>query len=106
MTDRNAELLAAAAKVDVVDLAGGIIANPTRGAIGASQAGTLALAIAFEKSWAVVIEADLLVRALKMPITGNDENDAVRDHAVQAQMDAVERLIAPMRQTTPTDKET
>ena len=101
----DARILAAAAQVDVVDLAGHIIANPVRGAIGASQAGTLALALAFESAWAVVIEADLLVRALKMPITGNDENDAVRDHAIQTQLDAVERLIAPMRQTTPTEQE-
>jgi hypothetical protein len=96
MSDEE-KLRVAAAEVDVVDLAGAIVANPVRGTIACTQAGTLALALAFELAWAISLEADVLVRALKLPITGNDEQDDVRDHAIQSQIDAVEHLLAPIR---------
>ena len=92
-----AELFILAGQVDAIDAAGRMIARPVRAMI--SRAEILALAMATEKCWAVCIEAELLVRALALPITGNDENDSVRDHAIQAQSDRVATLMAALRPT-------
>lgn len=93
--DRVERLLDAAAKVDVIDTAGRIVANPTRLAMSASTAEIVALAHATERFWAVCLEADLLVRALKLPIT-----DPARDAAIQIQADEVARLMAAIRGET------
>lgn len=98
--DRLERLLDAAAKVDVIDTAGRIVANPTRQAMSASTAEIVALAHATERFWAVCLEADLLVRALKLPITGNDDRDRARDAAIQIQADEVARLMAAIRGET------
>ena len=64
-----AELFILAGQVDAIDAAGRMIARPVRAMI--SRAEILALAMATEKCWAVCIEAELLVRALALPITGS-----------------------------------
>jgi len=90
-------ILHAAAAVNVIDAAGRIIANPTRNAPAAPAAEVLALAFATERFWAVALEAELLVRALSLPITGNDDQDAARDAAIQHQSDEVTRLMTAIR---------
>ncbi|MEC9247164.1 MAG: hypothetical protein VYB05_20580, partial [Pseudomonadota bacterium] len=70
MTGSEQNLLSAASKVDVIDLAGRIIANPRRNAIAASAADVVALAYAAERFWSIAIEAEILVRALKREQTG------------------------------------
>ncbi len=89
-------LLAAAAAVDAIDVAGRIIANPTRNAQRVGAGEVLALAYAVEHLTAAVIEAELLVRALELPITGNDASDAARDHAVQTQMHILNQQFAAL----------
>ena len=86
-----------ASEVDVLDLAGRIIAEPRRATV--SLAGHLALATAVERCWAVCLEAELLVRALAMPTETftSEEQFAVRDHAIQTQAETVARLMAAMR---------
>lgn len=101
---RPAELLLVqAGQVEVLDAAGRMIANPVRAMI--SRAETLALALATEHCWAVCIEADLLVRALAMPITGNDEADSVRDHAIDVQCERVAKLMAALRPQSPKEED-
>lgn len=90
-------LINAAMAVDVMDAAGRIIANPHRHAPEATAAQVLALAWAAEGLNAIVIEAELLVRALNLPITGNDGNDAARDHAIYTQIDTLKRQFALLR---------
>jgi hypothetical protein len=65
MTDRDETLMAAVAAIDVVDLAGAIIHRPRHAMV--STAGQLALALAFEKAWAICLEAEVLARALAEP---------------------------------------
>ncbi|MHB2265842.1 hypothetical protein [Aliihoeflea sp. PC F10.4] len=91
------KLIAAADRVDVIDVAGRVIAAPRRNAVSVTAAEALALCHATERFWAVALEADLLVRALKIPITGNDETDHTRDHAIQTQMAMVSSLMAAIR---------
>lgn len=88
-------LIEAASRIDVLDLAGRVIANPRRAAVG--TAGELALAFATEKFWAVAIEADLLTRALSIEITGDEHEDAAREAAIQHQAAEVSRLMAAIR---------
>ncbi|RWB50802.1 hypothetical protein [Mesorhizobium sp.] len=57
-------LLAAVARLDMLDLTSRIITNPERNAPRASVAEVYALARATEGLWAVAIEAKLLVSAL------------------------------------------
>lgn len=92
MTDDR--LVRAAANVDVIDAAGRIIANPRRNAIAASAAEVLALAHAAERFWAVALEADLLVRALKLPA------GELRTCAIERQAREVETLMAAIRGET------
>lgn len=94
-------LIIAAQAVDVIDTAGRVIAHPHRHAPSVSAGEVLALACAVEKLWAVALEADLLVRALKLPITGNDNGDAARDAAIDLQSNEVSRLMAAIRGETP-----
>ena len=90
-------LLAKAAEIDVLELAGRVIAKPSRNALAVSTAGTLALALAFEATWAIVLETEILIRALKLPITGEGERDEVRAFAIQSQIDVLDHLLAPIR---------
>lgn len=80
-------LLAAVSTIDVMDLAGSIIANPRRARV--SLAGELALALAVERLQSVAIEAGLLINALALP-DGQDEHARnVKQHAVETQIDRV-----------------
>lgn len=90
----------AVASVDVLDLCGRIIANPERAMV--SHAGKVAMAHAVERLWEVCLEADLLVRALAMPVESftTEEQFALRDHAIQTQADTVARLLAALRGET------
>lgn len=96
MSDET-KLRAAAADIDVVDLAGRVVANPARNALAVSTAGTLALSLAFEATWAIALETEILIRALKLPITGDGEEDEVRAFAIQSQIDVLDHLLAPIR---------
>lgn len=89
-------LISAACRVDVIDAAGRIIANPRRRAIGASSAEVLALAWAVEALNAVAIEAESLVRAMQLPLTGNDTHDAARDDAIQTRLATLAQQFAVM----------
>lgn len=101
MTDpRDTALLRLAAEIDVIDLAGQIIANPR--ATRVSLAGELALACGVERFWAVCLETELLIRALDMPIVGTSENAATRHHAIFTQIATVRRLMAELRGETNT----
>ncbi len=104
---RDEQIVAAAADVEVIDAAGRIIASPARNAPAASVAEVLALAWATEALNAVAIEAELLVRALQLPITGNDARDAARDQAIQTPLANLARQFTVMRAAdeTPTRKE-
>ncbi|CAN7164348.1 hypothetical protein LJR234_000326 [Mesorhizobium amorphae] len=57
-------LLAAVAKLDMIELCGRILSNPERNAPRATAAEVYALARATEGLWAVAIETKLLVSAL------------------------------------------
>jgi hypothetical protein len=87
----NAGLLAAADAVDVIETAGRIIANPRRNAIAASAAEVLALAYATERFWAIALEADLLVRAMRLPA------DDAAAFAIERQAAQIETLMAAIR---------
>jgi hypothetical protein len=97
------ELLAAVAEIDVIDLAGRVIADPRRARV--SLAGELALALAVERFWSICIEAELLVNALEraMPWASADEDHA--EH-VALQMAAVRGQLAALRGETPEGQET
>ena len=97
--------LEAAAEVDVIDAAGRIIANPARNAIAAPAATVFALAMATERFWAVCVEAELLARAVRLPMTGNVHDEDVRDDAIQQQTQRVHELMAALRGETPKDEE-
>lgn len=95
----------AVASVDVLDLCGRIIANPDRAMV--SLAGKVAMAHAVERLWEVCLEAELLVRALALPVETftSEEQFALRDHAIQTQADTVARLLAALRGETNTNKQ-
>jgi len=90
-------LVSAACRVDVLDAAGRIIANPRRRVVAASSAEVLALAWATEAFNAIAIEAELLVRALQLPITGNDAHDAARDDAIRTRLANLAQQFAVMQ---------
>jgi hypothetical protein len=91
----DAKLKAAVAEIDVIDLAGRIIANPRRTQV--SQAGELALAMAVERFWEIAIEAELLVRALDMQAGDYPE---VREAAIEHQAATVKTMMAALRGAT------
>lgn len=103
LSKEDAALLAAASAVDVMDVAGRIIANPRRARV--SLADELALAQAVEQLQEIAIEADILVRAVELPEDGNDHSMALKDHAIQSQLDRLRALIAMARGETNTDKQ-
>lgn len=101
-TDPKAKgLLEAAGRVDVIDAAGRIIANPRRNAVAASAAEALALAWAVERFWEVAIEAEVLVRLLQVEradfatSAGYDATVA----AAQAQIARINELMNEIRGT-------
>ena len=65
-----------------------------------SLAEQVAMAIAVERLQAVAIEADLLIRALALPENGDERAMALKDHAVQAQIDRVQAALAELRGET------
>lgn len=82
--------------VDVLELAGQIIANTRRTQV--SLAGELALARAVENCWAVCVEADVLVRALGRPVfSGSDAAEQERDMLIETQAAIIRKQLAAMR---------
>lgn len=97
------DLIEAADAVDVIDLAGAIIANPSWRAPMTSTAGIVALAHAVEAFWAVALEAEVLARALALTVAGPDET-AVRDHAIRAQTETILTMMNALRRTEETSR--
>jgi len=97
-------LFAAISRADAVDAAGRLLANPRRAVV--SLAEQIAMAWAVEQLQAVAIEAELLLRALNLPESGNDADTTLKDHAVQAQADRVREALAALRSDTPEQQET
>ncbi|RWE55177.1 MAG: hypothetical protein EOS24_23775 [Mesorhizobium sp.] len=93
----NDALLAAVAKLDMIDLCGRIVADPERNAVRATTAEILALAMATEGLWAIALEASLLVSALERTMPWAAEADAEHLEHVVLQMVAVRDLLAFMR---------
>lgn len=87
-------LLDAAATADIMAAAGRMIANPWRARL--SLAEQLAMSIALERTAGAVIEARLLLAALDLPETGNDADQAVKDHAIQMQMQRLRAELAAL----------
>lgn len=85
---RAQALLASAGQVDIMDVAGAIVANPERAMV--SVAAKLALALFAERAWEVCLEADLLARAVTLPA------DAASAHAIRTQADRVRTLMAAL----------
>ncbi len=98
---QDQRLLEASRHADVMDAAGRLIANPRRAMVSLTE--LLAMAIAIEQLQAVAIEAGLLVRALKIPETGDQHDMTVKDHAVQSQMNAVSAALAALDPETNTE---
>lgn len=101
-------LIAAAAKLDPVAVAMRVLDNPTRAAVGASAAGTLALAGGVLGYWQIAQEARLLCRAMRL-ITGRSEaHDARRAEWIEHQLATVEQLLdaIPSHPSQPTEGET
>ncbi|TPJ83870.1 hypothetical protein FJ422_16490 [Mesorhizobium sp. B2-6-3] len=88
-------LLAAVAKLDMIELSGRIIANPDRNAPRASVAEVFALAKATEGLWAIALEAILLVNALEGAMPW-ESTDAEHHEHVAIQMAAVRDLLTPL----------
>lgn len=87
------KLMRAAARVDVIDLAGAIIARPRHAMV--STAGQLALAHAVERFWEVAVEAEVLARAARQHEPGQ-----LRDLAIETQAIRVIDLMNALRNTT------
>jgi len=82
-----------AAEIDVIDLAGQIIADPRRARV--STAGQLALASAVEAFWAISVEANVLVRALALSeLTEAGATDQARQAAIAVQADTIRKQLA------------
>lgn len=94
MTDEK--LMQAAAAVDVIDLAGAIIARPRHAMV--STAGQLALAHAVERFWEIAIEAEVLARAARQQEPGQ-----LRDLAIETQAIRVNDLMIALRNTKEND---
>jgi len=92
------KLFEQAAQVDILDAAGRLIADPERAVV--SRAAIVAMAQLVERAWEICIEADLLARALELPITGGDDHDAARDYAIATQAQRVRTLMAALSGTT------
>lgn len=104
MTEADRTALAAlAAEVDVIELAGRIIADPRRARV--STAAQLALASAVEHFWSVCVEAHVLISALALP--ENDEQgraDLARLAAIDAQASIIRNQLAALGGETSTQE--
>ncbi|MER8439583.1 hypothetical protein NKH36_16430 [Mesorhizobium sp. M1312] len=90
-------LLAAVAKLDMIELCGRIISNPERNAPRATAAEVFALAKATEGLWAIALEASLLVSALERSMVLG-----VRAERVDLQVANLRDLLAFMPSPIPT----
>ncbi|WP_306050141.1 hypothetical protein [Oceaniradius stylonematis] len=96
MADPRKALLNAAAGIDVIELAGMIIANPDRRAMATSAAGVLALAHATERFWEIALEGEVLARAVsQLP------DDDLKTHAIETQAQRVRDLMDALRAPNP-----
>lgn len=102
LSHHDKALLDAAAAADIMDAAGRMITDPRRARI--SQGELLAMSIALEGSQGALIEARLLLAALELPETGNDHDQAVKDHATAMQMHRLRAALAVLDGNT-TDQE-
>lgn len=91
-------LLDLASTVDVLDLAGSIIARPRHTQV--SLAAELALALAVERFWAICLEAEILANALALPMP-----DGARDHAIATQAQTIRSEMAALRGDPPKELE-
>lgn len=94
LSPQESSFLNAVRHADIMSAAGRMIANPMRARI--SQAEQLAMSLALERSQATIIESRLLLAALTLPETGNDHDDAVRDHVIQTQMHRLRAELAAL----------
>ncbi|RWO97180.1 MAG: hypothetical protein EOQ98_19295 [Mesorhizobium sp.] len=90
-------LLAAVAKLDMIELCGRIVSNPERNAPRATAAEVFALAKATEGLWAIALEASLLVSALERSMVLG-----VRAEQVALQVANLRDLLAFMPSPIPT----
>lgn len=99
MTDdeREARLLSAAMQVDVIELAGRIIANPTRNAPAVSAAGAVALAFAADRFWEIALEAEVLAALVNNPLMNDDGSTVTPDPKASAQARRVAALMNALR---------
>lgn len=98
------KLLQEAAQVDVLDLAGRILADPRRA--NASQAGELALAFAVETFWSIAIEAEALVNAIEqLADASSEERAALRERRV-GHCTAIRTILAAVRGETTEEEKT
>lgn len=91
------KLLAAASAIDVIDLAGRIIAHPRYQSTMTPAAGVVALAHAVEKFWAIALEAEILARALAELPARTGAETTLKTHAVETQRDRILSLMAALR---------
>lgn len=98
LSPQECNFLDAVRHADIMSAAGRMIANPMRARI--SQAEQLAMSLALERSQGAIIESRLLLAALTLPKsgpeTGNDHDDAVRDHVIQTQMHRLRAELAAL----------
>jgi len=94
-------ILAAVARLDMLELTSRIIMNPERNAPRASVAEIYALARATEGLWAVAIEAKLLVSALDH----RDGPDIIVKERVAEQLATLRDQLAFMPAPIPTTKQ-
>lgn len=89
------QLLRDADLVDVLDVAGRMVANPSRAMV--SRAALLAMAHSVERMWEICVEANVLVHALAMamPCAGTDESGEQAER-VALQACRVRDLLAAM----------
>lgn len=101
LPQHDRKLLDAAADADIMSAAGRMIANPWRARL--SLAEQLAMSIALESAQGALIEARLLLAALELPESGNDQKQAVKDHMIQAQMHRLHAELAALDEQAETD---
>ena len=101
MNEPEQALADAAARVDVIECAGRIIASPRRQALQAPIADVVALACAVEAYWAIVVEAEVLARAIRRPFLSGDESvDQERDQLIGRTARSITEKFAAIRGTT------
>lgn len=103
LSHHDRKLLDAASAADIMDAAGRMIANPWRAKL--SLAEQFAMSIALERTQGALIEARLLLAALKLPETGNDHDQAVKDHTIQTQMHRLRAELAALDGQAATEEE-